>query len=710
MELQYPVQPFVFEFAKEASKNLRFNDLHVRQPPAVDLEPVNQYMENNGGLLDEFALSNEKNNSGALATVEQCQVNDVFFRSDFDLRKSEIFNKVFPENCLRHRLFAEQLVLQLDVVQTLLYQSSNQQVLRFFNSFSAIHKINTQLSSVIPQVNTMKSDLRTLDEVTISTIQISGLKRQQERLHEIGNMIASMSKIKMAHSASISLAEQGDFAGSFQLVDETIKELSDHYLGIKALRGFLKRLREVRNQIASKAILAFHQLFQSDQYTSLAIIGTLKEYGLLDDALNQASAYITSYAIKSIKKLISESSEQKGFKDEQVFNLSVKNFNEVLSTVFPSIRNRILLKNIDSFERIAVEFNNQGLDSSKLSTLSAQLANDLFNEVSTVVSSHPLKGAELDDFAALYDLMISFGRNVEKYIDKSKLQVALGTLCRSFVESFSNEQFEYLIETLNHEKWVKKSPESIHIDILHKLTGESITELTINGEKFGSTASLLFLLEIIWNYFQALRKITKTAEEIAGKLTATIKLFGEKNISLLIKGESLRLATLKQISTKNLALAAAGLAFLLKLFPYLKPRLLAFLIDQGVVERLSKEVENQLNSQLNVFIRKIAEVMENILKAVFNRIEFNPDEPSQYVITISNEVVTLNKVISDCLPSIIVEQINKSIISNINSGLTKVFNSARGSKNEQLFSRDIDYLNERLQNTQIQVKIPGLAK
>ena len=77
---RYPVQPFVFEFSKEASKHINFNDIHIKPPPSVDMTPVINYLEKNGNFLREFSsFSDTKNEPTFSASLTLEQINKVFF-------------------------------------------------------------------------------------------------------------------------------------------------------------------------------------------------------------------------------------------------------------------------------------------------------------------------------------------------------------------------------------------------------------------------------------------------------------------------------------------------------------------------------------------------------------------------------------------------------------------------------------------------------
>lgn len=704
-ELKYPVQPFVFEFAKEASKNLSFKDIYIKPSPNIDLSPVDQYLQSNGSFLDEFSSYTNDQSQPSLFSVENCQVKPIFFEKDFDLRKADIFQKVFPKGCLKKRLFHEELLLQLDAVQSLLFHSSDQHALEFFRSFSTIHDMHHELSVLLPQVKNMRQDLHDLDNMSQSSDTIHKLRVQKERLNSLSNIVATMQRITGAEPAVNALVERQEFESAFDLIDELISFIPS-IMGIKSLRPQLQKLKDIKIFVSKKAISAFHLLFTNEGGSSYDIIDTLQKKKLIETAVSEAKNFIVEYAIDSVNKILNDSANQKGFKSNQLGTLSVHDFTEVLSSASPNVRSRILSKTTDQITKIKQEFENRGISSDGLAEVSQALVDRVFREVTTVVSSHPLTNATLNDFSALMEAMISISRSFDKFdIDTTLISASIITLGRSFVESFHCEQMKRLSLVLSQEKFVKKNPESIHIDILKKLTGSDISGLVINNESYGATASLLVLLEITWNYWQAARRLQKTQDNITCKICETIKLFNSQTHDLLLLGGTTHTVKMKTVSTKNLALSAASLYFFINLIPFIKLRISAIGASNEVVNLKFNDAIKSLETHLNQVIDKIIEVMASLISKKCQNATFTPQQNSPFIQEIAQEVNTLNKGISDVLPSDLSNAIFKKVAEKISNEITKI--SSKGNK--QVVQRDIDFLNEKLKACHCTVRVPGFT-
>ncbi|KAH0793246.1 Vps54-domain-containing protein [Histomonas meleagridis] len=683
MELKYPVQPFVFEFAKQASKTIGFKDISIKPAPHVDLLPIEKYLENNGPSLDELSSGGQNDKNPSLVSIQKCKINPIFFDPNFDLKNAKIFAKVFTKDCIKHRLFSENLVIQLDTVQSLLFHSSDSQAYEFFRSFSTIHDMHSQISILIPRIKETRRKLLNLQNLSNSTQVISQLCTKKERLCQLKDTVESMKKVISSPQTALLLADNGDFNGAFSLIDETTKLLTDSLLGIKSIRPYLQKLKTCYSTIESKVKNAFNKLFLGEtSYPN--IIQVLKEHNLVDSAIEELTEFVKQYAKDSVEQLLCESAEQKGFDKTKLRSLPFKDFTEVLTIGFPNIRTRILIKANDSLTNISKLFHENGIDDKNLSNVSVALPDTMFKEAANIILSHSLKGATLDDFGSMFEAMISFGRGFEKFdVNKSLLQSSLHSLGRSFIENFHCEQSLRLSQTLVNEKWVKKKPEHAHIEIIKKLTTTDVNALVINNEHYESTNSLLVLLEVTWNYLQAARRIPRTADDVTKKLAETIKLFNSQSHDLLLKGGSLQTAKMKSISTKNLAISASGLSFYVKLIPYIKPRLVVVGASQEIVDSQLNEAAKLLSQHYQTLVNKILDVLAFIIQKKCEKAEFDQNKVSPFVAAIASEVLTLNKMIGECLPKDVTNMIFANIAQHIVANLSKLL-KANGAKVEKI--------------------------
>ena len=694
-EPQYPVQPFVFEFAKEASKSINFRDLHISPSPRIDMTPVDAYLEANGSFLDEFG-GLERDQSQTYDEINNCKVDAVFFRRDFDLRRDKIFEEVFPSNCLKSRLFAEKLVVQLETVQELLFHASDQHALEFFKSFSMIHDMNHELSVLLPEVKKMRQELGELKHIANSSITISKLKQKKERWDVLRGYVDSMKEITDAKPKAIALAQSGSYKDAFDVIENASKLMTGKLLSVKSLQSYVASLRDTYKTIEQQAKNCFFELFKGDNIANsdYGIIEVLAKKDILLKTTDEAVDFIGEFAVDSVRKILSDACDSRQYKTGNLSTLSVKEFTDVLSTAFPNIRSKMLNRSADAVSRISSEFNRLGIETTSLKAVSRALADRIFKEVTTVVSAHPLKGASLDDFSNMFESMISFGRSFESFMsDQALIQASLMALSRAFVESLHSEQISRLRASLAAEKWVKREPEKEHIEIIKKLTTD-VSGLVIKDDHYGATTSLLVLLEITWNYLQTARKIPRTGDDITSKLIDAVRMFNTQSYDLLIKGGSLQTAKMKTISTKNLALSAAGVDFYRRLIPYMKPRLTVVGANPETLEKQFSDLVSQLTIHYQTLIEKIIDVLNRIITKACDAAEIDIYKPSQYAQYICNEVLTLNKGIVECLPTSTLSQMFVKIGAVISAAVSKLQKSHRGM--ERHISRDVEYINDQL--------------
>ena len=704
MELKYPVQPFVFEFSKKANKNISFKDIHIKQPAGVDMSPVQRYLDENGSLLDELAGFGSAGQDPLMVSIQNCVVSDVFFDAKFDLRRASIFEKVFYDGCLKQRMYGESLVLQLDTVQSLLYHASDSKAYEFFKSFSIIHDMNHELSVLLPEIRKTRSNLKCLDDENKSIIAVSTLCKKKERMEKTANLMNSMKKIVSSQGMVEILVKHEDFEGAFSFVEEMINLLMNNLLGIKVLRGHLQKLRNLKIYVEKKTKEAFYNTFFNENRTN-DILKILNNHDLINSSVNEIGDFIKDYAAQSVNQLLKDAAVQKGYDEEKIGILSIKEFNDVMSIAFPNIRTKILIKGNDCIERVSNDLKEIGVDETNLLNSSNTLADNVFREVIKLVLQHPLKGASLDDFGAMFESLISFSRGFEKFeMNKNFINQSLLSLGRSFLENFHCEQIMRLSQSLANEKWLKKAPEQIHIEIIKKLTNTDVNDLIIKDEEYGATTTSLTLIEITWNYLQVARRVPKTADDVIKKLTETIKLFNSQCHDLLIKGGSIQTVKKKAISTKNLALGAAGLDFIVKLIPFLKPRLIVVGATQDIIEKQFAEVVKLLTQNYQTLLNKILEVLGRLIQKHCDQAEFDQTQISPYIVSISNEVLKLYKIIIDCLPHGIITTIMNNIGQHISANLLKLL-KLNGQRIEKLMNRDVDYLNEQFKQCKIEINL-----
>ena len=706
-EVNYPVQPFVFEFAKEASKRINFSDITIKSPPHPDMSSVEKYLETNNSFLSEY-VQYTKPQAPEINTAENCKIWPIFFDPDFDLKRKRIFNQVFQKGCLKQRIFSEELLLQLDAVQNVLFHSSENHAFEFFKSFTTIHDMHAELSVLLPRVRTMRAELKQLDTVAQAPEAISTIHTKSERLHKIQSMMVSMRKITSAKPAALALADSGRYKESFDLVDEMLKELDGELLGVNVMKPYLKILRDTKTLIGKKLIDAFKALFESDTKQASELIRVLNEQKLIDTAISETNEYLKDFAAKQVDKFIASSVEQTGDEPVDINSLALHDFAEVLQRAFPTIRTRILGKGSNTVEIICSELEQLGEPTDDANGLLQTMCDTVYKEVTTILNRHPLNGVTLDDFVQIFDSITGFGRGFDKCkIDDTLLRSSISTFGHAFIESYHNSLMEILKQALDTDTWVKTEPNEKQLDILKKFTsGKTLDGLIIGDERFGCTSSLLTMLELIMMYFQAARRISNTAIDICGKLCEAIQYYNSKTLDLILKGQAFTRKILKNITTKNLSLSIANIEFLIKLTPLIQLRFVAVSNSSERTNFNIKQTLDALKKHDTELVNKVIEVLNKAISAHMDNPVVDDTNVSQYVDKVAKEVNTLNGFLVDYLPDKTVEKIMLSIANIIAERFDKLLKTHDKDK----ITRDVEKLALLLDSTKCKIKVKSLPK
>ena len=703
-EVNYPVQPFVFEFAREASKRINFNDITIRQAQYPDITPIKKYLETNQSFLSEYEQYN-KPQAPEINTAQNCKINPIFFDPNFEISRKDIFEKVFPKGCLKQKIYGEELLLQLDAVQHHLFHSSDNHAFEFFKSFSTINEMHTELSVLLPRVKTMREELRQLDTVSQSPEQVAVLTQKSERLRKTLKILESMKKISNAEPAAMAYADGGQYKEAFDLVDQMLGLLNNGLLGVNVLKPYLSILKNAKASIGQKLIDSFKKLFESDTKGCHDIIQVLHDQKLIEQALEQTDEYLKQYAVSQVDKIVMNSASQMAPDITDINSLNLHDFSEVLQNAFPIIRLRILAKGTNTVEAIVSELESLGEETDQANDLLQTLCNTVYQEVTDILDKHPLTGVALTDFAQIFDSITAFGRGFDRCkIDDNLLRSSISKFGNNFINSYHASLMETLRISIDNDTWVKCDPNKDQLDILKKLTSvKNLDSLVISDEKFGCTSSLLTMLELIYAYFQAARMISNAAVDIAGKLCDAVQYYNTKTLELILKGQAFTKKILKNITTKHLSLSTANIEFLIKLMPLINIRFTA--VSNTSNERTNfniKQATEALKRHDTELTNKIVDVLNKAIGNHMDNAVVDDSNISPYVEKVAKEVNTLNNFLSDFLPEKTGEKIMQQIAYKIDEKFNRLMTA---TKDREKVIRDQEKLSSLLKSTKCKIQI-----
>ena len=263
---------------------------------------------------------------------------------------------------------------------------------------------------------------------------------------------------------------------------------------------------------------------------------------------------------------------------------------------------------------------------------------------------------------------------------------------------------ESLKQSVDSDTWQKCDPNEKQLDILKRLTtGKTLVSLVISDEKFGCTSSLLTLLELIWGYFQAARRISNTAVDISGKLCEAVQFYNTKTQELILRGQAFTKKILKNITTRHLSLSTANIEFLIKLMPLIKVRFLA--VSNTGTERTNFNTNQTIDALKAHDAQLTNKIVEVLHKAIGNHMDnavVDDLNVSPYVEKVFKEVNTLNGFLSDNLPEKTGEKIMQQIAAIIDEKFNKLFLT---TKDREKVIRDQEKLASLLNSTKCKIQI-----
>lgn len=209
---------------------------------------------------------------------------------------------------------------------------------------------------------------------------------------------------------------------------------------------------------------------------------------------------------------------------------------------------------------------------------------------------------------------------------------------------------------------------------------EKIRSATIDEQKFVLPESAITVLKGIGLFEQLMTGIPSMTQEITLSLLEYLKLFNSRSSQLILGAGATRIAGLKNITTKHLALASQALSFVTALTPYVREFVRrhssgagSLMTEFDKVKRLYQEHQSGINDKLVDIMSVRATVHVNAMK----KIEWDKSTAGQtvspYMETLVKETATLHKVLSKHLPDMTVATIMDPIFRSYREQWEKAF-------------------------------------
>lgn len=219
-----------------------------------------------------------------------------------------------------------------------------------------------------------------------------------------------------------------------------------------------------------------------------------------------------------------------------------------------------------------------------------------------------------------------------------------------------------------------------------------------------SASSLLGSIDIFLSLTSTLPSMTP---QISTSLLEVLRTFNSRTNQLILGAGATKIAGLKNITTKHLALASQALSFVVALIPYMRECVRRHVPSGqgGILAEFDKTKRLYQDHQSGIH-DKLVEIMTSRstshVKAM-NNIDFDApapseDKPNTYMETLTKETLTLHRVLSRHLSELDVSLIMRQIFASYKDQWTKAFAEVdvKTSAGEKRLLRDAEALEARL--------------
>jgi vacuolar protein sorting-associated protein 54 len=263
-------------------------------------------------------------------------VPQVFFREDFDLSKKVTFEEVLqPEGIDVEAAEGthQELSHYLDTVEMELSQAISDRSDRFFAALSSQQALNTEVLSVLDNIQVMRCHLANTQRDT-SDVHLDFLSRlmRRKRGYELYEKLSSLAAVRQTQSTIQLLLATSDFVGALDLIGTTQEILRTDLKGIHCLKHLGSQLSEMKkvvermmqDELISSLIDDLAQLKERHRLTAAT---TLKE--LVADHLVNAEIDISDSKDERLRALVSGVMRQQNVSFTEPYNKAAINHLQV---------------------------------------------------------------------------------------------------------------------------------------------------------------------------------------------------------------------------------------------------------------------------------------------------------------------------------------------------------------------------------------------
>lgn len=283
-----------------------------------------------------------------------------------------------------------------------------------------------------------------------------------------------------------------------------------------------------------------------------------------------------------------------------------------------------------------------------------------------------------EEFSDLVKLIEKFTACNEAICSENipQLKLALRTQTNRYVTKFHDDHKKSILSLLDIEQW--KPFEQINPEFqqmindlidynysfgeIHKSRKQQVASksknasylkcLEVNGEKFVIVYTVISFVYIVIEYCSIAAEIRSIAPDLLTRLVNLFKQFNSKVMKLVLMAEACQISGLKTITSRHLIVANRCLKLILILLPYVKNHFTSVLLPEKYRPMLKHfdEVKELYVKHIQETIKKVIEVVNDVLVAKINKWEAKPPVPSTEFKEITIHLQRLYSNIQETLP------------------------------------------------------------
>lgn len=227
----------------------------------------------------------------------------------------------------------------------------------------------------------------------------------------------------------------------------------------------------------------------------------------------------------------------------------------------------------------------------------------------------------------------------------------------------------------------------------------------IDDTKYVLVGSAIALLTTIDTFLSLTAKMQSMTPQISTNLLDVLRTFDSRSRQLILGAGATRVAGLKNITTKHLALASQGLSFIIALVPYMRECVrqhlpsgqTSVLAEFDKTKRLCQDHQSGLHDKLIEIMTTRSQAHVKAMKALDFDIA-SATTPSAYVETLTKETLTLYRVLSRHLNEFDVGMIMRQIFAAYKEQWTQAFAEVeiKTDTGEKVLLRDAEVFEQKL--------------